>query len=163
MSRLTKQFANVLLGQGVHKGDRILIMLPRIPEWQIALVGALRIGAVPIPCIEMLTTADLKYRLEHSGATAIVCRASQVEKFETIASDITARIALGAVPDWADWADWAGEMEAASQDVVSAEVASEDPAINVLYLGLNRPSKRRAPRLARALHLADLGGSTDMT
>ncbi len=145
MSRLTKQFANVLLGQGVHKGDRILIMLPRIPEWQIALVGALRIGAVPIPCIEMLTTAALKYRLEHSGATAIVCRASQVEKFETIASDITARIALGAVPDWADWA---GEMEAASQDVVSAEVASEDPAI--MYYTSAQPTIQKACSTPRA-------------
>ena len=43
-------------------------MLPRIVEWQIAMVAATRMGVVPIPCITMLTSSDLAYRVEHSGA-----------------------------------------------------------------------------------------------
>ena len=32
MSNLSNQAANVLLKYGINKGDRVLIMLPRIPE-----------------------------------------------------------------------------------------------------------------------------------
>ena len=75
IARLSRRFAAVLRAHGVAKGDRVLIMLPRLPHWQITMVGALRIGAVPIPCIEMLTARDLAYRLTHAGARAIVCAA----------------------------------------------------------------------------------------
>ena len=38
-------------------------MLPRLPEWQIAMVGAIKLGAIPIPCIDMLTPGDVAYRI----------------------------------------------------------------------------------------------------
>ena len=68
MSRLSSRFASLLRARGVAKGDRIIVMLPRLPQWQIALVGALKLGAVPIPCIDMLTERDAAYRARHSGA-----------------------------------------------------------------------------------------------
>ena len=34
-SRLSNQAANLLFKHGVSKGDRVFIMLPRIPEWWI--------------------------------------------------------------------------------------------------------------------------------
>jgi acetyl-CoA synthetase len=49
IARLTDKFGNMLRGHGIEKGDRVIIMFPRIPEWAIAMVGALKIGAIPIP------------------------------------------------------------------------------------------------------------------
>lgn len=126
ISRASKRFANVLSANGVRKGDRVLLMLPRIPQWQIAMVGALRIGAVPIPCIEMLTPRDLAYRLTHSGANAVICRSSQTAKFEGLLGAVSARIALGRASGWVDW-DRA--MDAAPEQAEAAEVGAEDPAI----------------------------------
>jgi acetyl-CoA synthetase len=40
------QFANVLKGLGVEKGDRVAIYLPMIPEAAIAMLACARIGAV---------------------------------------------------------------------------------------------------------------------
>ena len=40
------QFANVLLSNGVEKGDRIIIYLPMIPQLAVAVLACARIGAV---------------------------------------------------------------------------------------------------------------------
>ncbi|GAB3726071.1 acetate--CoA ligase [Hymenobacter agri] len=40
------QFANVLLNNGVEKGDRVIIYLPMIPQLAIAVLACARIGAV---------------------------------------------------------------------------------------------------------------------
>ncbi|MFC4713194.1 acyl-CoA synthetase MbcS [Planococcus dechangensis] len=66
------QYAQALLGLGLQKGDRVLIILPRIPQAYITYLACLRAGLVAIPCSEMLRKKDLGYRMEHSGAKAIV-------------------------------------------------------------------------------------------
>src|ERR1043166_8692096 len=39
-------FANVLKRNGIHKGDRVIIYLPMVPEAAIAMLACTRIGAV---------------------------------------------------------------------------------------------------------------------
>lgn len=126
IARLSDRFANVLRAHGVEKGDRVIVMLPRLPEWFVAIVGAMKIGAVPIPCIEMLTARDLEYRVRNSEARVVVCRAEQAAKFAAVEAEVPVRIALGAAPGWLDWA---AEMAAASESCEPALVAAEDPAI----------------------------------
>jgi acetyl-CoA synthetase len=124
MARLTDRFANVLRRHGVAKGDRVLVMMPRRPEWMIAMVGAMKIGAVPIPCIEMLTARDVAYRVENSEAKAVVCRAGQVEKFRAVPAPV--RIALGAAEGWLDLE---AEMASVAETCEPAIVAADDPAV----------------------------------
>ena len=83
IARASCRFANLLAAHGVGKGDRVVVMLPRLPEWQIAMVGTLRAGAIPIPCIDMLTAKDIGYRVAHSGAVAAVTTAANTAKFST--------------------------------------------------------------------------------
>lgn len=126
MARLTSRFANVLRGLGVGGGDRVLVMLPRIPHWQVALVGALKMGAVPIPCIEMLTAKDLEYRVADSGAATVVCRGSEAGKLAG-AEGLRARIAIGGQPG-PGWVGWDALMAQAADATHAAEVGAEDPA-----------------------------------
>ncbi|MEO3413130.1 AMP-binding protein [Roseovarius sp. CAU 1744] len=120
---LTNRFANYLTEKGIGKGDRVLIMLPRIPEWQIAMVGCNKIGAVPIPCVAMLTEKDVTYRMENSGAAAVVTTAAEVGK---ITGGAKVRLCVGDAPGW-------DRFEAAlaqqSAEFTPAQVAAEDPAI----------------------------------
>src|SRR6202041_2454729 len=46
----SKRIANVLSGNGLKRGDAVLLVLPRITLWQAAYIGALRLGAIVIPC-----------------------------------------------------------------------------------------------------------------
>lgn len=126
IARLTDRLANGLRARGVKKGDFVLIMLPRIPEWQLAVVAALKLGAVPIPCIEMLTEKDLAYRINNSGARAVICRAAQSEKFSELASGLDVRISVGEAQGWEEFHQ---VIDSATGDFEPALVAAEDPAI----------------------------------
>ena len=48
------RLANVLSSQGLEKGDRVLVMLPRITEAYVAYIACLKAGLVVVPCSEML-------------------------------------------------------------------------------------------------------------
>ena len=43
------RMAAYLQGQGIAKGDRVVIWAPNRPEWVVALFGCLRLGAIAVP------------------------------------------------------------------------------------------------------------------
>ena len=45
----SSQAANILLKYGINKGDRVLIMLLRIPEWWNFSIALIKLGAVICP------------------------------------------------------------------------------------------------------------------
>lgn len=126
MARLSNRLASALRAAGVTKGCRVLVMLPRIPEWQIAMIACLKLGAVAIPAIEMLTRRDIAYRVENSGAIAAICRAAEVGKFADVADRLDVRIAVGGAAGWTAWDD---AMASGTEAFVAADVGAEDPAL----------------------------------
>jgi acyl-coenzyme A synthetase/AMP-(fatty) acid ligase len=75
VSAQSSRIANVLTGLGLKPGDPVMIVLPRITLWQSAYIGALKAGAIVIPCVSMLRENDLIYRANHSQARAIITSA----------------------------------------------------------------------------------------
>jgi len=69
---MSNQFGNVLRELGMKKGDRFIIRLPNIPEFQTTFLGGVKIGAVPIAISAMFTSKEIAYRLNDSEAKAIV-------------------------------------------------------------------------------------------
>ena len=49
---------------GLRRGDRVLVVLPRIPQWWMAMLGLTRLGVIPIPGTPLLTAKDIRYRVE---------------------------------------------------------------------------------------------------
>ena len=125
IARASCRFANLLAAHGVGKGDRVVVMLPRLPEWQIAMVGCLRAGAIPIPCIDMLTAKDVGYRVAHAGAVAAVTTAANTAKFAH-AAGFRLRAAVGAADGWLEL-DRA--LAAQSEAFEAVALAADDPAI----------------------------------
>uniref|UniRef100_A0A8D0GJF6 medium-chain acyl-CoA ligase n=1 Tax=Sphenodon punctatus TaxID=8508 RepID=A0A8D0GJF6_SPHPU len=70
---LSRKAANVLSDPcSLQRGDRIIVILPRIPEWWLLNVACMRTGIVFIPGTSLLTAKDISYRLQASRAKAIV-------------------------------------------------------------------------------------------
>jgi long-chain acyl-CoA synthetase len=67
-----KRFSAGLRALGVKAGDRVAIDLPNCPQFLIAYFGALRIGAVVVPCNPLYTPPELRHQLADSGAETIV-------------------------------------------------------------------------------------------
>jgi len=76
VSARAAQWTNALRRRGVRRGDRVLVLLGKTPEWSAAMCGCLKAGAVAIPCSEMLRAKDLDFRVRHSGARLLVAEAS---------------------------------------------------------------------------------------
>jgi acyl-coenzyme A synthetase/AMP-(fatty) acid ligase len=146
IARSSHRFANLLAAHGVGKSDRVVVMLPRLPEWQIAMVGCLRAGAIPIPCIDMLTAKDVAFRVAHSGAVAAVTTAGATMKFPD-AGAFRLRVAVGPAPGWLEFdAALAAQPDAFD----AADVAAEEPAV-MYYTSGSTANPKGVTHAARAL------------
>jgi acetyl-CoA synthetase/medium-chain acyl-CoA synthetase len=72
---------------GVKKGDRVLLMLPRMVEWWDTMLGLMKLGAVGIPCTTLLTPNDIAYRAEMAEAVAMVTDVSGIEKLNQVRAE----------------------------------------------------------------------------
>jgi acetyl-CoA synthetase len=66
------RFANVLLGLGVRKGDRVAIYMPMVPELPIALLACARIGATHSVVFGGFSAEALRDRIEDAAAKVVV-------------------------------------------------------------------------------------------
>jgi acetyl-CoA synthetase len=87
LMRLSNQIANILIKYGVNKGDRVLIMLPRVPEWWTFTIALIKRGAVYCPAPTMLTEKDLKYRINIAGIKMVITSTEFAEKIDAIAKE----------------------------------------------------------------------------
>ena len=136
MARLSNRMASALRAAGLKKGDRVLVMLPRSPEWQVALVACLKVGAVVIPAIEMLTRRDIAYRVVNSEAVAAICRGPETGKFEDVRNALSIRIALGGAPGWTSWES---AMASGTDHFAAETVGIEDPALMEKHIPATMP------------------------
>lgn len=67
------RFANVLLGFGISKGDRVGLLMPNCPQIVMAFYGCLRIGAVPVPTSPLSSEAELIAIWRDAGVRLVVC------------------------------------------------------------------------------------------
>jgi acyl-coenzyme A synthetase/AMP-(fatty) acid ligase len=124
--RISNQYANLLTRHGLKKGDRVIVMLPRIPEWQLAIVACMKIGAIPIPCIEMLTSKDVEFRVKDSGAIAAITTSTNIDKFSRCDA-LTIRVSIEETMA-AQWLPL-NLSEQESTDFSCAVLTSEEPAL----------------------------------
>lgn len=138
----SRRFANVLRGLGVKRGDPILVMLPRIPEWQVAFLAGLRLGALVIPCTSVLRAKDIVYRANHSGATAIVACEESLDEVEIARKDcpsLRAFIAVG--KPRTGWIGFSDGWTAASSTMDRVGTRSDEPAICFYTSGTTKDPK----------------------
>ncbi|KAL0617681.1 Acyl-coenzyme A synthetase ACSM2A, mitochondrial [Plecturocebus cupreus] len=87
LSEISQQAANVLSEAcGLQRGDRVAVVLPRVPEWWLVTLGCIRAGLIFMPGTIQMKSADILYRLQMSKAKAIVAGDEVVQEVDTVAS-----------------------------------------------------------------------------
>ena len=122
---------------GIQRGDRVLIVLPRVPEWWIGLLGLIRLGAVPIPGTPLLTPRDLKYRVEASDAVAFITDAEGAHKCSEL--HLAHRICIG--PDRHDWTNFSNGLRQADSAFDPEPTRNDEPGIIYFTSGTTGPPK----------------------
>jgi acyl-coenzyme A synthetase/AMP-(fatty) acid ligase len=131
LARSSNRAANFLAAQGVAKGDRVFVMLPRIPDWYDVVLGCCKLGAIPMPGTTLLTGRDIAYRVGKADASVAVTDPDGVAKVDEAAAScpsLRTRICVGgAAPAWASWED--GLAAAGEQPPDAAPTLAEDPLL----------------------------------
>jgi len=110
---------------GIERGDRVLIVLPSVPEWWIAVLGLIRLGAIPIPGTPMLTSKDIRYRKDAAEACALITDLDGASRAEGI--DLRHRIIVG--EERPGWTSLASGLRSANPHFDPPPTHSEDPGI----------------------------------
>jgi len=77
---LSRQAANFFRNCGIKRGDRLLLMLPRVPQWWVGMLGLIRLGAVPVPATLLLTAREVAYRLKMAGIHGVITNGEGIPK-----------------------------------------------------------------------------------
>jgi acetyl-CoA synthetase len=81
----TNRFANVLAGLGLGPGDRVFILLGRVPELYIAVLGALKANCVASPLFSAFGPEPIATRLDiGDGQVLVTTEALYRRKVETM-------------------------------------------------------------------------------
>ena len=73
LKELTDRFAAALVDLGVAKGDTVALYLLNCPQYVIAYIGALRVGAKVTPISPVYTSKEVKHQIEDSDTRTIIC------------------------------------------------------------------------------------------
>jgi long-chain acyl-CoA synthetase len=85
---MSRAFAAYLQSLGLERGDRVAIMLPNVPQYPVAVAGALRAGYVVVNVNPLYTPRELEHQLKDSGAKAIVI----IENFAHVLQQVVANV-----------------------------------------------------------------------
>jgi acetyl-CoA synthetase len=72
LSTESNRFANVLTDLGVARGDTVFLLLGRVPELYIAVLGALKVGALVCPLFSAFGPEPIRQRLVLGDARVLV-------------------------------------------------------------------------------------------
>ncbi len=95
------RLANALDALGLTPGERVLVMLPRVPDWWTSMLALEKARLVSMPATALLTPKDIAYRVETSGAGAVITDAAGAEKVDASGGSLRAKIVAGGTrPGW---------------------------------------------------------------
>ena len=72
LGRLTRKFTNVLRGLGIGRGDKVFMIMGRVPELYIGMLGALRNGSVCSPLFSAFGPEPIATRVNIGSADVLV-------------------------------------------------------------------------------------------
>jgi acyl-coenzyme A synthetase/AMP-(fatty) acid ligase len=121
------RWAGLLRSRGVRPGERMLVLVGKTPEWHAIMLAALKVGAVAIPCSEMLRAKDLDFRVRHSGAALLL-------------ADPGSRGEVDAMAERPEVV-YVGDAEPGEPDAATADTAAGDPAFILYTSGTTKDPK----------------------
>lgn len=144
LKRASNRLANVLVGAGLARGDRVAILLPQRPETAIAHIAAHKAGMVSVPLFTLFGEDALRYRLADSGAAALITDRESLPKIAALRDrlpDLKLVLVADEDRDGADWEAFAPALAAASDRFTPVDTLADDPAIIIYTSGTTGPPK----------------------
>jgi len=126
------RIGNILRESGIHKGDPVLVMLPRGIDIYAASAGIWAVGGVVVPGTIMLRRSDIEYRVSDAGVKAIItCDAEVADEVDAIRDKIPIRN-LFFLGERMGWRNMCMEAKSASRKLELEQIQKDD-ALAITY------------------------------
>jgi acetyl-CoA synthetase len=120
------QIGNALLNAGLVKGDKVLVIMPRLIEAYQVYLATLKTGMVVIPSSEMLRAKDIEYRLNHGEVKAVICYHTCTDAFENTSTEGLNMFSVGEKVD--QWQHLDTVADVSSDQLEFADTRNDDMA-----------------------------------
>src|SRR5581483_7418513 len=136
LREISNRLANALRAHGIKRGDRVAILLPQLPEVAATHIAIYKLGGVALPLAVLFGTDALSYRLENSGASALITNARGAERIAEIRKDLPALKLILSLDSSGNGAlAFADMLAKASSDFTPVDTSADDPAMMVYTSG----------------------------
>src|SRR5215210_2805742 len=138
----SNRLANALRAHGVGRGDRVALLLPQMPEVAAIHIAIYKLAAVALPLATLFGVEALCYRLENSGAKALISNSACLAKLDPVRDqlpDLKVILSLDGACDSA--ADFHHTIERAGSDFSPELTSADDPAMMIYTSGTTGPPK----------------------
>ncbi len=99
--REVERLSAALARLGVHRGDRVALILPNCPQFLIGYYAILRLGAVVVGTNPLYTERELAHQLADAGAEVAIVLEQMYPRLAAISSEIGLRhVIVTRVPDY---------------------------------------------------------------
>jgi acetyl-CoA synthetase len=136
LQEAANRLSNLLVAQGVRRGDRVAIVLPQRFETAVAYMAVLQMGAVAMPLSILFGPEALEFRLQDSEAVLAIGDEASIGAVQGVRArcpQLRTVVGLGVATD-ADL-DAAASMRGASPDFELVETQADDPAVLIYTSG----------------------------
>ncbi|WIV67000.1 acyl-CoA synthetase [Natrialbaceae archaeon AArc-T1-2] len=130
------RLAAALADLGVAEGDRVGVVVPQKPENPLTHLANWKLGAISVPLTVLFGPDALQYRLEDSGATAVVVDPDVRETVEAIRGDcpdLEHVVELGSADDVAGDADAFDDLVADYEPGIDVYDATPETPTAIMY------------------------------
>jgi acetyl-CoA synthetase len=146
LSVSSNQLANLLRGLGARRGDTLLLMLGNAEPLWVAMLAAMKLGAIVIPTTTLLSRDDLRDRLARGQVSLVIAAAEHASLFAEAGYDGPA-VSVGAPV--AGWTPLERYVEHSAAFAPDGETRASDPLL--LYFTSGTTAK---PKLVLHSHLS---------
>jgi acetyl-CoA synthetase len=138
----SNRLANVLAAHGIGRGDRVAILLPQMPLVAASHIAIYKLGAVALPLAMLFGVEAISYRLEDSGARALITNAQGLAKLAPLRAAAPGLDLVLSIDGAADGAqDFHALLGRAASEFTPAMTTSEEAALMVFTSGTTGPPK----------------------
>ena len=138
LRELSNRCANMLVGLGLQRKDRVLLLLGQRPETAILHLAAWRAGMISVLCSVLFGADAVSYRVQTSGAKVVITDDANLDKAIEVAGDARVLCVDGGRGGAADF--WALLREGAGT-FATVDTDADDPAFLLFTSGTTGPAK----------------------
>ncbi len=149
------RLASYLLSRGLHRGERVVVQLPNVPEFVRVVFALWRLGVVPVLALPSHRRAEIEYLCRTTEAAGIItCERHRGFDPDDLARELGSalpmlRIVLTATPDASGLPILAGVDSTADLDSTAERLECPASPADVAFLqlsGANSGSPKLIPR-----------------